>query len=323
MGDFIKELNIIDFLGIMLPGSSFLLLINYTELQTLTGLQFTAADTVFLLVGGYIVGSLFHEIWDILEKWLWKCSDLDPKTYAAAAVEAEVYGQNQDLKDWTSENLNMDFSNRKQKKSAKPQIAVLCCILSWTFLVFFGNDQNGTNQSCYFLKVLSDWLRKIFSYFWGRMIVLAVIPMVFYMLCRVAVSCRRRIQTKTEKTSNSSKSKSMDDFLWVQTANPVIQTKMVGKGNFSKRTVFDGFHVMMRNLFLTMETISLYAWMKGIPNPTVSFFSEYVGAFPAKILLVAVQLTMLVRSVHYAYLKYKYTYENFVEVCLKATDRSG
>ena len=88
MGDFIKELNIIDFLGIMLPGSSFLLLINYTELQTLTGLQFTAADTVFLLVGGYIVGSLFHEIWDILEKWLWKCSDLDPKTYAAAAEEA-------------------------------------------------------------------------------------------------------------------------------------------------------------------------------------------------------------------------------------------
>lgn len=317
MGDFIKELNIIDFLGIMLPGSSFLLLINYTKLQTLTGLQFTAADAVLLLVGGYIVGSLFHEIWDILEKWLWKCPDLDPKTYAAAAVDAEVYVQNQDLKDWTSEKLNMNFAGAGNMQCSWLQKLALCGLLFGIFLVLFSEDQNA-------IKLFSD----------GRIVIITSIFCigVFSILPFVASYFRKCLNNRsasptapaTSATSNRfAWTRVMDDYLWIQTANPVIQTKMVGKGNFSKRTVFDGFHIMMRNLFLTMETISLYAWMKGIPNPTVSFFSEYVGAFPAKILLVAVQLTMLGRSVHYAYLKYKYTYENFVEICLKATDRSG
>lgn len=88
MGDFIKELNIIDFLGLLLPGSFLLLMVNYTQTHKLTGLEFTAADIIFLIVGGYVVGSLLHDVWELIELAIWKVIVFfDPKVHAVKNAE--------------------------------------------------------------------------------------------------------------------------------------------------------------------------------------------------------------------------------------------
>lgn len=88
MGDFIKDLNIIDFLGMLLPGSFYVMASK--ELFPLEVLLSYLGDDpgpvpriTLLLVVGYVVGTVFHEIGDIAEKILWKFKWFDPRTYAA------------------------------------------------------------------------------------------------------------------------------------------------------------------------------------------------------------------------------------------------
>lgn len=88
MGDFIKDLNIIDFLGMLLPGSLFIMAaqeaLPVDELLKYFGDNpGTAPRVTILLVGGYVIGMLFHELGDLLERLLWHCQRLDPRTRAA------------------------------------------------------------------------------------------------------------------------------------------------------------------------------------------------------------------------------------------------
>lgn len=88
MGDFIKDLNIIDFLGMLLPGSLFIMaeqkVLPIDELLKYFGENpGTAPRVTILLVAGYVIGMLFHELGDSIEWLLWKCQYLDPRTCAA------------------------------------------------------------------------------------------------------------------------------------------------------------------------------------------------------------------------------------------------
>lgn len=88
MGDFIKDLNIIDFLGMLLPGSLFIIstqkALPVDELLKYFGEDPGVAPRItFLLVAGYVIGMLFHELGDFLEWLLHKCSCFDPRTRAA------------------------------------------------------------------------------------------------------------------------------------------------------------------------------------------------------------------------------------------------
>lgn len=88
MNDFIKDLNVIDFLGMLLPGSLYVMaareLIPMEELLGYWGEEQGAiAKTTLLLVAGYVIGMIFSEIGDIGEKLLWHIGWIDPRTYAA------------------------------------------------------------------------------------------------------------------------------------------------------------------------------------------------------------------------------------------------
>lgn len=88
MSDFIKDLNIIDFLGMLLPGSLYILTVrDFFPTEELLGYfgddPSLLPRVTFLLVAGYVVGIIFHEIGDIFEKLLWKFKWFDPRTYAA------------------------------------------------------------------------------------------------------------------------------------------------------------------------------------------------------------------------------------------------
>lgn len=243
MGDFIKELNIIDFLGLLLPGSFLLLMVNYTQTHKLTGLEFTAADIIFLIVGGYVVGSLLHDVWKIIELGVWKAIILlDPKLYAAEDAE------------------------RIQKKA---NITLKNCVEKYFLLKDDALKGGNKLENCLIGlgKILS---RKRYTY----------------------------------------------DNVWIREANPLIQTALVEKGNYRKRIVFDGFHVMMRNLFYVSILTIVIPPCVGIPIPLYEFLSEYIKNSVAVIIIIAVGLLLMAgRSWHYAYLKYKYSYEDFMVLC--------
>ena len=89
----IKELNIVDFLGIIVPGSIVVLLLsgNNADLLLLWTSYFGAdaiplVRGIFLLIAGYLAGMVLHEIGDLAEKGVWCFTPLDPKAYAINAV---------------------------------------------------------------------------------------------------------------------------------------------------------------------------------------------------------------------------------------------
>lgn len=245
MGDFIKELNIIDFLGLLLPGSFLLLMVNYTQTHKLTGLEFTAADIIFLIVGGYVVGSLLHDVWEFIELAIWKVIVFfDPKVHAVKNAE------------------------RVQKKARIK--------LKKKASITLKKKANITLKNC---------VEKYFS---------------------IKVGMEKSLPFKWNTNDN----------VWIREADSLIQTALVEKGNYRKRIVFDGFHVMMRNLFYTSILTIVIPLLVGIPVPLYEFLSEYIkNSFAVVIIIVAGLALMAWRSWHYAYLKYKYSYEDFMVLC--------
>ena len=78
MGDFIKDLNIIDFLGMLLPGAFVALCLSIQHpgawqiLETAIGCELSLSLRItVVLVVGYVIGMLLHELGDRLEKCLW------------------------------------------------------------------------------------------------------------------------------------------------------------------------------------------------------------------------------------------------------------
>ena len=92
MGDYIKELNIVDFLGITVPGCLLVLLISGDNPSLLLWGQYFGTDAgpgirgIFLAIAGYVVGMILHEIGDLAENGVWCFTCLDPKAYAIRAV---------------------------------------------------------------------------------------------------------------------------------------------------------------------------------------------------------------------------------------------
>ena len=253
MGDFIKELNIIDFLGLLLPGSFLLLMVNYTQTHKLTGLEFTAADIIFLIVGGYVVGSLLHDVWEFIELAIWKVIVFfDPKVHAVKNAERVQKKARIKLKKKASITLKKKARIKLKKKA------------------------NITLKNC---------VEKYFS---------------------IKVGMEKSLPFKWNTNDN----------VWIREADSLIQTALVEKGNYRKRIVFDGFHVMMRNLFYTSILTIVIPLLVGIPVPLYEFLSEYIkNSFAVVIIIVAGLALMAWRSGHYAYLKYKYSYEDFMVLC--------
>ena len=94
MGDFIKDLNIIDFLGMLLPGAFVALCLSIQHpgawqiLETAIGCELSLSLRItVVLVVGYVIGMLLHELGDRLEKCLWLVPVLNPRLYAARTTK--------------------------------------------------------------------------------------------------------------------------------------------------------------------------------------------------------------------------------------------
>lgn len=133
MGDIVKEFNMIDLLGLMLPGA-FLTIIFGQELGAWATLRdfwgtgnCTGVISVIILVGGYFVGMLLHEMGDLLEKILWLNPLTNPRMYAALATG---------LSDRYNELCN-DENAPKDNPRKHPILDYALLCLGPSFVVFF------------------------------------------------------------------------------------------------------------------------------------------------------------------------------------------
>lgn len=287
MGNFTKDLTIIDFVGILLPGCALLLILGgELGIQTFREEYLTfmgnISSSALFLVCGYVLGSLIHEACDWLERFLWSSTLFDPKAYAAYRVKSKPITEKierEKLVDKANDNPNEDKSDFDWKTTV-PQLIFLAFLLLWSGGLLFPHNWNG-NQP------LGVWI---------FLLIILCILMLFVAL--------------------GLKSHSKMDFQQIGLiieADSRIQTMIASKMSFTKRTLFNSFHVMMRNLLFVL--LLTFGWHNGYPldcySKLLNLNDPWTGCA-----IAAIVFLMAVRSFHYAYLRYKYSYEDFLELLI-------
>lgn len=105
MTDIIKEFNMIDVLGILLPGALLTALFGtefglWARISLYFGVTLTTGMvSAILIIAGFAFGCLLHELGDLVEKFLWSSKLLSPKTYEAirSGYAAHFIDRNQAL----------------------------------------------------------------------------------------------------------------------------------------------------------------------------------------------------------------------------------
>lgn len=287
MENFIKELTIIDFLGILVPGSFLILLFNqdYAIRHIWCGYFGTdsAADTVIFLVVGYLVGMLIHELGDLLEKLIWASPWLNPRYYAAKkicdSIQRNAYEPIAPSGMPKSNEAPAGSGLKKRKNflqflfSSAGACIILMLVLFFPVLLRKNND-------------------------------VPVVTICIALLCALLLIVGIAFLVTRKRLGNT-------EMLYVQ-KNAAIQVKIFGKVSASKRQIFDGFYCIMRNLLLTIGIANAYAFfLVDSPKLAQRVMSFYQNT-SLLILYYIVSILMMIRCCHYAYLKYKYSYEDYL-----------
>lgn len=305
MGNFIKELTIIDFLGILVPGGLVLLLFNPDfSIRKIWCSYFnpgSVADSVIFLVAGYLIGMLLHETGDLFEKLIRKCPLFDPCYYAAKKVTlpsessyvlvTSTYFLNAEinLQSTTSSKMgNAVIDSTSQDKSS--------CLKTIRQFIFSSIGVYIILSSVFFFPLLlkseSNIKNVLFALFSLLMILLITVVGI-------------RISKPLNKLQNS-------EAMKFASQNSVIQTKIFGKASAAKRQIFDGFYYIMRNLLLVMGVTNTYALFFTNSQYLAQKVSNFYKNDNRTLLYCIIGIVMLIRCCHYAYLKYKYSYEDYL-----------
>ena len=272
MGDFIKELNVIDFLGILLPGAFLMLLLSCEfDVWVLLGSYWGDADdpstairVTLLLVGGYIIGALLHEAGDMLEKMLWKHHAFDPHVYAARSAGIGTPGT----------ITNSRFS-------------VLCGGGSRSLRIFWA-----------FIPLLLVWYG-LFAQWAGFL----MIAEAWGCACVLLVCAEESLTGKYFPNLAWLDQIRISDAVFLACPNQEDY-------KIRKRMLFDGFRSMARNLFIAICVLQAYAKCSG-EGALSGLLSTIQGNQLYAFAFFLVQALLLFRYWHFSYLKYKYCYEDY------------
>lgn len=295
MNDFLKELNIIDILGIGVPGCLLVLLLGGDQTAALLwSEQFGNSSLLFtiaLITAGSIAGMLVHELGDMIEKGLWLIPWMDPKTYAACAVTVK----------------SIDDKKLKPHEYPVPEglLGLGIGVVSFfaAVLVVFGASAVFPYAMLAAARVTEPAARMGYSVWWG---ITPLGVLGIGAIIAVFALCKKRSGAKIET---------------IRKANPYIQTKLVGHGNTSKRTLYDGWRFVMRNLVLVWAIANVVSLWKPLDlyrqaaEAMVGDNGDMTRNLMWLTLMASCAISMmLVRYYHYAYLRYKYSLEDYIEL---------
>ena len=293
MGDFIKDLNIIDFLGMLLPGAFVALCLSIQHpgawqiLETAIGCELSLSLRItVVLVVGYVIGMLLHELGDRMEKCLWLVPVLNPRLYAARTTKL-----------WKREAENVDRTIQWDETSSHTfRKSVKSVWKEWKMCVF---SPLVVAAVITVLLVAAHML----PLEWGAILGIALAVVLYvtdvYML---------RDRFPTDSGDEGYTIKAMRRVLEGD-AEYYSHAKQ-DKESQRKRNLFDGFRSSARNLFLAL--IFLHAYTSAGEGELGSLIQTQMAKLPVRCVVYGAMLLMLIRYWHYSYLKFKYCYEDNV-----------
>ena len=293
MGDFIKDLNIIDFLGMLLPGAFVALCLSIQHpgawqiLETAIGCELSLSLRItVVLVVGYVIGMLLHELGDRMEKCLWLVPVLNPRLYAARTTKL-----------WKREAENVDRTIQWDETSSHTfRKSVKSVWKEWKMCVF---SPLVVAAVITVLLVAAHML----PLEWGAILGIALAVVLYvtdvYML---------RDRFPTDSGDEGYTIKAMRRVLEGD-AEYYSHAKQ-DKESQRKRNLFDGFRSSARNLFLAF--ILLHAYTSAGEGELGSLIQTQMAKLPVRCVVYGAMLLMLIRYWHYSYLKFKYCYEDNV-----------
>lgn len=299
MIDIIKEFNMTDLLGMLVPGSVVAFLIDkeynvLTSLSMLTEADFSAGlEIALVIVAGYFIGMLLHEIGDCVEKMLWYFPAFNPRVYAAYATGAY---------DYLNKNIQHQMIKNVIFQSGKHYVVGMGI---WGLLFYL------------MLRIIAVDSISLWGCVFAGLIVAVVFSVISY------IWCWWRKSQGTEKLKNlfsiSSVKGYIRDVEIICTENEPLSFsvwKVAGDSDeyirmvLRKRDLFDGFRTAARNLLISFMLIGLHACL-------TSDLTHYLRALLLRssevIWIICITVCLLIlRYYHFSYLRYKYCYEDFV-----------
>ncbi len=336
MTDIIKEFNMIDLLGILLPGAVVTALLGiefsfWDWLAGVLGLESLGAGIIsaVLIIVGFVIGTLLHELGDVLEDLLWSTNLLNPKLYAAIAsnyAEGKLEGAHSDtpgtfrllywqMQIWLAERRSRVPVRRNHTNLRQWWNDFYAGFLNglqalWKGLV----EQRGyTFRSALVVYgVLGSTLCVLFGRGWILALFLTAVLGWLNREQRIYnnVVCARLstdVETADRVLTGLLES---DSFLSYDTMADWTDNSAHLDAVMRKRDLFEGFKAMSRNLLLTVLGLGIYG---AYTQNVLGKLRHTLLGSPAGKAVGLLALTMFaVRYYHYSYLKYKYSYEDLL-----------
>lgn len=311
MTDLLKEFNMTDLLGMLVPGSVVAFLVDkeyqvFATLSQLTGTEFSAVLSITLIIiAGYFIGMLVHEIGDCVEKLLWGYPGFNPRIYAAIRT-AYLHDQGQKYNNSVAE----------QRTAGKMKVhwfdTMSRCVLGiLTFAILLYELMNIFTVNIGGL---------------GRIAAVVILTLVCSAICYL--SCRSiqnypQVGCNRDNANNTTSDKcKFVKFLYA--AKTICEDNMPlsygacivdGKSDeyikmiLRKRDLFDGFRTSARNFLITFILVGIHAtYTSGLTHSLRVRLIENQEL----VLLVGIAVILLaMRYIHFTYLRYKYCYEDF------------
>lgn len=288
MSDLLKEFKMTDLLGMMMPGAFVVLLFGWEF-----GLwERMGSRTVFpkgeiflsvaVLVAGYAVGMLIHELADWLEKCMWQEPIIDPRTLAVL----------------TSGYVSKKKDKLKTLAELKEAYESIC---AKTVIIF----------------VLLGAIAGLSIGGMGGGMCGAVMSLVVYAVLRCSMEkkqCELCEQIADELAKNKARvmdARQDNGVLSYRSQAHVYGSEEYERMVLRKRDLFDGFRTMARNIFLTVLLLGGYS---SLTHDKLAGLRQNILERPTVLgLIVVVMVLLAVRFYHYTYLRYKYIYEDASE----------
>ena len=318
MKDYIKELNIIDFLGIIAPGCLLVLIITGDNTTLMLWPDYFGGDAtvfvkgLFLLIAGYLAGMILHELGDLIEKGVWSIHSLDPKAYAANAVGPK------EIEDAMVSAGILDESRVKKQsapivhtklKGVLGSIAALIILFSSSvgFCLAMRTSCNVNRSSRMFSLSLASYV--------------AIISLILSCIGTIFILNLFLIKKYTKKQGSTEAETSQWNCIRnICTLNPNIQTYLALHGSHSKQDMFDSFRHVMRNMLICIAIVNVYSiWHPvdiylDIANYVIGRSNVHQDFLLLSVCFTLVIIMMFSRYVHFAFLRYKYGFEIFIEI---------
>lgn len=286
MTDIIKEFNMISLLGILLPGALLTALFGTEfDLWSNASLYFgltlsTGLVSTILIIAGYAIGTLLHELGDLTEKFLWSSKLLSPRTYAAirSGYAAHFASRNEKL-----------LKDMEAKESEDEPITLRTALALGLLL---GGGMAALLGGWWFLAGLAALLplldRKGLVYRnWVCTRMMSGVDRT--VLCLRAIDRSNRVMSIALAASRAESPEQLSAVL-------------------RKRDLFEGFKAMARNLMLALLLLGVYA---AYTDGFLHTLRAVMFSDPSVVVIcILMAFLLILRYYHYSYLKYKYSYED-------------